>query len=184
MDERETNDAALVERARGGDAAAFDTLVRRHYRAGYAVALAILGRRADAEDACQEAWMRALARLESCREPERFAYWWLQIARNTARNLREARRVRATLPLEEAVERLRAGGPPAPDRIHPLRSRLERALADLTEIQREVVLLHDLDGWKHRDLAAVLGISEVMARQHLFQARRRLRRLLGAGREE
>jgi RNA polymerase sigma-70 factor (ECF subfamily) len=60
-----------------------------------------------------------------------------------------------------------------------LRSRLESALQGITEIQREVVLLHDLHGWKHREIADALDISEGMSRQHLMAARRALRERLG-----
>lgn len=63
------DDAALIVRARAGDADAFEELVRRHYRAAFAVALATAGSRQDAEDACQDAWVRALERLDSLRNP-------------------------------------------------------------------------------------------------------------------
>ncbi len=60
-----------------------------------------------------------------------------------------------------------------------LRHELESALAQLSQAQREVVLLHDLQGWKHPEIAEALSISEVMSRQHLYNARRRLRERLG-----
>ena len=179
MSERDPSDGILVAGACRGDPAAFDTLVRRHYRAAFAVALAILGRRADAEDVCQDAWVRALERLEDCRKPDRFAYWLLQIVRNRARNYLDRRRVRAAEPLEAAM----AAGPDDPQRDLDrkcLRARLEDLLSAIPEIQREIVLLHDLEGWGHRQIGGSLGISEIMSRQHLFQARRRLRELLGA----
>jgi RNA polymerase sigma-70 factor, ECF subfamily len=180
MDEKDRSDEILVEQARRGDPAAFDTLVRRHYRAAYAVALAILGRRADAEDVCQDAWVRALERLEDCRAPDRFVYWLLQIVRNRARNYLDYRRVRAAEPLEPDT----AAGADDPRKdleTELLRGRLEESLAQLPEVQRQIVLLHDLEGWSHREIAASLEISEVMSRQHLFQARRRLREHLGGG---
>jgi len=59
-----------------------------------------------------------------------------------------------------------------------LRGRLVRALQRLTLAQREVVLLHDLDGWTHAEIGDALGVSEVMSRQHLFQARKAMRALL------
>ena len=69
---------------------------------------------------------------------------------------------------------------PAKDaEIADLRGRLEAALGVLTATQREVVLLHDLDGWTHADIATAIGTSEGMSRQHLFNARRRLREALG-----
>jgi RNA polymerase sigma-70 factor (ECF subfamily) len=183
MSQKEPSDGALVARVRQGDAAAFDALVRRHYRVAYAVALAILGRRADAEDACQDAWIRALERLESCRKPERFVYWFLQIVRNRARNLLAAQRVRAAEPLASHQAIASASQDGRAQREYErrrLREQLEAALAQISEVQREVVLLHDLEGWTHRAIAEHLGISEVMSRQHLFQARRRLRAVLHA----
>ena len=180
MNDKVPGDGVLVARACRGDPAAFDALVRRHYRAAYAIALAILGRRADAEDICQDAWVRALERIEDCREPDRFVFWLLQIVRNRARNRIDYRRVREAEPLGPET----AAAPDNP-RKHlareRLRGRLEEALGELPEVRREILLLHDLEGWGHREIAEFLGISEVMSRQHLFQARRRLRGLLGVG---
>jgi len=179
MTDEQPNDGALVARAREGDAAAFDTLVRRYYTAAFGVALSILGRQADAEDVCQDAWVRALEKLDTCRKPDRFVFWFLQIVRNRARNLLDSRRVRATEPLES--EALAGSEDPKQDlERERLRARLEKALSGIPEIQREIVLLHDLEGWNHRDIAESAGISEVMSRQQLFQARRRLREILGA----
>jgi RNA polymerase sigma-70 factor (ECF subfamily) len=171
-------DAALVRQARRGDAGAFDTLVRRHYRAAYAVALAVLGNRADAEDVCQDSFLKALERLEDCREPEKFAGWLLQVVRNRARNYRDYRRVRRTASLDP--EWAASGDNPARavERAE-LRAAIMAALGSLSELQREVVLLHDLEGWPHRDVGETLGISEVASRQHLFLARRVLRERLG-----
>lgn len=172
------SDDSLVERARRGDAVAFETLVRRHYRAAFAVALATCGNGMDAEDVCQDAFLRALERLEDCRHPDRFRYWLLRIVRNRAHNFRDYRRVRAGVPLE-IVD---AAGPSdaARDATRAqLRRRLEAALAGIDPVEREVVLLHDLEGWRHRAIAEALGISEGRSRQHVFHARRKLRERLG-----
>lgn len=171
-------DKLLVERARRGDAAAFEALVRRYYRAAHALALAVLGNPMDAEDVCQDAFVRALERLDRLRQPERFSAWLLQIVRNRARNLRSYRRVRSALSLEnvEAASDDDAGREAESEQ---LRRQLESALTELSEIQREVVLLHDLEGWKHREIGELLGLSEGMSRQHLMSARRLLRERLG-----
>jgi RNA polymerase sigma-70 factor (ECF subfamily) len=173
-------DAILVQRARRGDAAAFETLVRRHYRAAYAVALAVLGNPMDAEDVTQDAFVRGLERMNEVREPERFKGWLLQIVRNQSRNYRGYRRLRTARPLDTVT----AAGPENPDRDAEraeLRGALESALGELSEVQREVVLLHDLEGWKHREIADSLAISQGMSRQHLMAARRALRERLGTG---
>ena len=177
------SDARLVARARAGDARAFEDLVRRHLRAAHAVALGVLGNPADAEDVCQDAFLAALERLEECRDPERFAAWLLRIVRNRALNVRESRSLRAGEPLEPGhSEAWTAADDPARDTERSeLRERLLAALAELTPAQREVVLLHDLEGFKHREIAELLGTSEGAARVQLFQARRALRRLLESG---
>jgi RNA polymerase sigma-70 factor (ECF subfamily) len=176
--EADLTDARLVERARRGDAEAFEDLVRRHYRAVYAVALGVLGNPMDAEDVSQDAFVRAMERLDEVRQPERFMPWLLQIARNRARNYHGYRKIRAAAPLE-AVSAAGDEDTASEAEQAELRSHLESALARLSEVQREVTLLHDMDGWKHREIAEVLGISEGMSRQHLMSARRALRATLG-----
>ena len=172
------SDAALVERARRGDAAAFESLVRRHYRTAYAAAFGVLSNRMDAEDACQDAFVRALEKLDELRQPERFAAWLVRIARNRAHNLRSYRRVRAAQPLD-TVSVPGLANPHGDMARGELRGRLEAALALLSDTEREVVLLHDLYGWKHREIADAIEVSEGMSRQHLMTARRRLREQLG-----
>lgn len=167
----------LVEQARRGDTRAFEGLVRAFYRAAYAAAFARTGNAMDAEDVVQESFVKALERLDEC-DPDRFGAWLLTIVRNRAHNMREREHVRATKP----IDAVRAESTDRTDHAveqHELGAALTKALATLPDAQREVVLLHDLEGWKHREIAEALGISEVMARQHLFQARRALRTALG-----
>jgi RNA polymerase sigma-70 factor, ECF subfamily len=183
LENAEPSDAQLVARTCAGDTLAFDALVRRHYRAAFAVALAHMGNRADAEDVCHDAFVRAADRLEDCRSPDRFIQWLCAIVRNHARNTLERNKVRRAASLEHDT----AASPDDSARaaeLSELRTRLEEALAVLTPAQREVVLLHDLDGWTHESIAESLGTSAGMSRQHLFHARKRLRALLGPGTKE
>jgi len=173
-------DARLIERARRGDGDAFDALLRRHMRAAYAVALAQTGDRDDAEDVCQDAFVTALERLDEVRRPEAFVGWLLQIVRNRAHNLRRHQKVRSALPLDAAGEApTRARGPAADAENAELRGRLIEALSHLTPTQREVVMLYDVQGWSHREIASAVGTTEGAARVHLHHARRALRALLG-----
>lgn len=169
----------LVERARSGDSAAFEELVRRHLRPAYVVALVELGDPVDAEDVCQDAFVTAIERLEECRQPERFEAWLLQIVRNRARDLRRRRIVRLASPLDEARAKADSADPARDAERAQLRDRLLAALAELPQVQRQVVLLHDLEEWRHREIAAELGLPEGTVRSHLFHARRTLRALLG-----
>jgi RNA polymerase sigma-70 factor (ECF subfamily) len=173
------SDASLVERTLAGDMTAADVLLRRHFRACYLIALSAVGDRADAEDVCQEAFIQALAKLHECRDSERFAAWLGAIVRNVGHNRRRYLQRRRTEVITEHSDL--AMHMPA-DRIaerRELRDRLLAALATLGRVQREVVLLHDLEGLRHREIAARLGLSEVMSRRHLSDARARLRRQLG-----
>lgn len=156
--------------------------MRRHSRATYAVAYAVMRNTMDAEDVCQDALVRALERLEECREPERFGAWLGQIARRRALNAREARRVRDA---ESLTPEIAAGASdPARDAENEeLGRKLMAGLERLSAAQRAVVLLHDRDGRTHREIGGIIGCSEGMSQQHLFAARKILRRHLGEMRD-
>lgn len=171
-------DARLVERARGGDAEAFDGLVRRHIRAARAVAMAVVANPHDADDVCQDAFITALQRLEQCRDPGRFAGWLLQIVRNGALNRIRYEKSRPAWPLEAASAQAGGSLPSRDLERAELRRQLTDGLDTLTPVQREVVLLHDLEGWPHRDIAELLGVAEGTSRYHLSTARRALRKVL------
>ena len=172
-------DAELVEGARLGDAWAFDTLVRRYARAAFAVALSTTGDDQDAEDVCQDAFVRALDRLEECRRPSQFAGWLLAIVRNRAQNVRRREQLRRAASLE-TTGIANADSPARDAERAELRRRLTEALGTLSVEECDVVLLHDLEGRTHGEIAGALGISEVTSRQRLFQARKRLRDQLRA----
>jgi RNA polymerase sigma-70 factor (ECF subfamily) len=172
-------DGELVRRVRRGDESAFGVLVERYQRAAYAVAYSVTGRHEDAEDAAQESFLVALRRLEECRSPERFAGWLMTIVRNRARNLVRRESLRET----DQVPAGASSGTPTPDRVtetRELRGLLREALAGLPEMQREIVLLHDLEGWKHREIAERLGLPPGTVRSHLHFARKALREVLSA----
>jgi RNA polymerase sigma-70 factor (ECF subfamily) len=162
----------LVIRARNGENECFSTLVRAHYRVAYCSALAIVRAAPEAEDVVQDALVSAFTDLESCREPSRFSGWLLTIVRHRAlMSLRRRGRVRR---MQEAAA---AEDPPEPAAQSDvlLRERLLAAAEVLTDRQAEVLFLHDLEGWTHPEIAAVLEISEVLSRQVLFEARKKMR---------
>lgn len=161
----------LVHRALRGERDAFTEIVRAFLRPAYSVALSMLGRPTDAEDVAQEAFLKAFASLESCREPERFVAWFFQIVRNRARNLLDSRRLR-DVPAD--VAKIPEFGAPASESAG-MREAILSALSALDPEKREVVLLHDLENWTHAEIAQALNISEVHSRQHLFRARQILR---------
>ena len=169
-----------MRRAREGDRDAFGQLVRRHLRAAHTAALAVARDADDADDVCQDAFVTALERLESCRPEEKFRPWLLTIVRNRAIDLRRRQQVRAAEPLETAGApgSDARSGEPSPLRSAEradVRSHLAAAVGTLTDVRREVLLLHDLDGWNHPEIAAHLGLAVGTVRAHLFWARRDLR---------
>ena len=172
------SDVVLVERARSGDREAFEALVRRHLRVAFAIALGILRDQQDAEDACQDSFIRALERLDEC-QPDRFAAWLLRIVRNTAISAQRRRKVRHAMPLDWANGARSTSDPSKDAERSALRDRLMAAMEPLPERQREVLLLHDLEGWRHREIGEALGMPEGTVRYTLFQARRAVRERLG-----
>jgi RNA polymerase sigma-70 factor (ECF subfamily) len=175
------DDADLVLAARGGDVRAFEALVRRHVATAYVVALGAIGEPADAEDAVQDALIQCYGRLHECRSPARFRAWFLRIVRNRAHNYREYLAVRRWEPIGESAGH--AGeGPAARLERTELRRELLSAINQEPEIRRQVLLLHDLSGMPHAEVATTLGISVLMSRHHLSVARRAVRkRLRSAG---
>lgn len=178
-------DAALVHAACSGDREAFGQLVRRHLAVAHRAARALLADAADVDDCCQDAFLAALVRLDECRPATKFRGWLLVIVRHRALDLLRRQRVRRAEPLDDGgaslPEALLATPAPGPHELAEraeLRARLTAALATLTPARRRVVLLHDVEGWSHREIAARLGIAEGTVRAHLFWARRGLRAML------
>jgi RNA polymerase sigma-70 factor, ECF subfamily len=173
----------LVERARAGDGEAFEQLVRLHMRAAYTVALSVTNDSADAEDVAQDAFITALEKLDDV-VPDRFSGWLMSIVRNRALNFRRAQTVRAAAPIE-VLEAMPSTSSPEQDTGRSLlRAELTAALGQLTETQRQVVLLHDLEGFKHREIGEQIGISEGASRFHLSTARAALRAILNGDMRE
>lgn len=173
------SDASLVARVRLGDSAAFEVLMQRHFRAAYLVALARVGEPADAEDVCQDAFLQSWESILQCRDPDRFSAWLIRIVRNTALNRREYLAVRAAESLDHVSPLASSSRANHHTDQQELRATLQRALAQLPLIQREVVLLHDLEGLTHGDVASRLDLSVLMSRRHLSDARKSLRVILG-----
>ena len=171
-------DARLVRRSRDGDRDAFELLVRRHLAVARRVALGVTRDPHDADDVCQEAFVKALTKIEDCRRPERFRSWLLTIVKNTALNAVDRERRRRTEPLEHAGSLEARGNPEADAEREALKERLATAVGDLPEMQRRVLLLHDYEGWSHGEIGRELGIAAGTSRYHLHEARKAVRRAM------
>jgi RNA polymerase sigma-70 factor (ECF subfamily) len=166
-------DRALAAAVIAGDEAAFRTLYRRHTPKLYRTAFRIAGGDTrDAEELTHDAWVRAVARLGTFEWRSQLSTWLVAIVVNCARE-----RWRADASLE-----LLASETAVPDReleATPARVDVERALARLPPGYREVVVLHELEGYTHEEIAELLGIEPGTSKSQLHHARRRLRALIG-----
>ena len=179
----EQDEGDLVARAAAGDRAAFGTLVQRYAGVARRVARAVLGNPEDADDAAQDAMLSALVKLEQYDRRRPFGPWLLRIVANAATDRRRRRTVRRAEPLDPGFV---AGGP-RPDTTaerRALAERLREALAELPERRRMAVVLFDVEGYSHGEIAEILGIPEGTVRSEVFHARRRLRALLADWRED
>lgn len=166
---------ALVLAAQAGDNTAFAGLVHRHQRRAYAVARAIVLSHDDAEDAVQEGFLHAFRALERFRPEQAFGAWLHRIVANAALDIARRRKVRDADELPETLSSPHRD----PAEAEELRTRLAHALGTLGERQRSVIVLHDVEGYKHAEIGALLGIPEGTARSDLHHARAHLRRQLG-----
>lgn len=174
-DERE-----LVLAAQRGEREAFSQLVRSHERRAYAVARAIVVNHEDAEDAVQEAFLHAYRALHRFLPDQAFGAWLHRIVANAALDITRRRKVRDADELPETV----ASPFRDPAEGSELRTRLRDALATLPARQRSVIVLHDVEGYKHAEIGAMLGIPEGTARSDLHYARSHLRGVLAKIRSE
>jgi RNA polymerase sigma-70 factor (ECF subfamily) len=170
----------LVVSAQRGNREAFAELVRAHQRRAYAVARAIVLDHHDAEDAVQDGLLHAYRALGRFRPGEPFGAWLHRIVANAALDLQRRRKVRSTAVLPETVA-LPFRDPAESDE---LRRRLSAALERLPERQRAVIVLHDVEGFRHAEIGEMLGIPEGTARSDLHHARAALRRMLSETRSD
>lgn len=177
--ERPADEKDLVLAAQRGEQAAFSELVRRHQRRAYAVARAIVINHEDAEDAVQEAFLHAYRAIDRFLPDQAFGAWLHRIVANAALDVTRRRKVRDADELPETV----ASPFRDPAEKGELRARLTEALNTLPARQRAVIVLHDVEGYKHAEIGQMLDIPEGTARSDLHYARSQLRQILGALRQ-
>jgi RNA polymerase sigma-70 factor, ECF subfamily len=170
-------DGALVARARAGDGTAFDELVRTYMEQAFRVAYRVVGHREDAEDLVQESFLAAYQYLESFEVGRPFGPWLMRIVLNRGANLRRSRARRSTEPETEGV----SDAPSALEESErqDLGRVLQDALGTLSERQRLIVTMFDVDGRTSAEIGEVLDLAPGTVRWHLHEARRQLRGVLG-----
>lgn len=173
------NEARLLDAARAGDRGAMGELYAAHAGRVYSVVRRLVGDEHVAEDVSHDAWMRAFGKLGSFRGDSAFGTWMHRLAVNTALNA--LRRAGRRPEVEEAVT---GGGPNGAGDGAILTQRvLEQALDRLPEGYRRVLVLHDVEGWTHEEIAERLGVAVGTSKSQLHKARARMRELLEPARK-
>jgi RNA polymerase sigma-70 factor (ECF subfamily) len=182
MVHRPDEEAALVERARAGDAAAFERIVERHQAAAFRVAWVLCGNAADAEEATQDAFVKAHRALRRFRPGAPLRPWLLTIAANEASNRRRAAGRREHLALRAAADRPPPASPSG-ESVALAAARdadLRAALARLAGADREVLWLRYFADLSEAEAAAALGCRRGTVKSRTSRALERLRNVMEA----
>lgn len=167
----------LVARAQKGDRTAFAALLREHQDEVYTLARRLVGDPHMASDVAQEAMIRAWRALPKFRGDARLSTWLYRITVNTAWTHKKRAGRHQSISIDDQTDvaaPLGADHPEMAGEILELRDRLRLALDRLPDAQREVVVLKDIYGWSHGEIAESMGISTTAAKVRLHRARARL----------
>ncbi len=172
--------AALIARGRDGDASALEAIYNRFRVSFFGLARRYAGDRATAEDLLQDIFVKIFTHLDNVKSAEMFPGWAYRIALNTCfSHLREKRvstaRNVALDDVEFALFDASAAGPES-----DLRKPLEEAIAGLPARLKQIFLLHDVQGFKHEEIASLLRLSVGASKSQLFKARLKIRDYLKA----
>ena len=169
-------EAELIERAGRGESAAQRSMYDLHAERVWAVVRRLAGDDALAEDWAQEAWIRVFRSLAGFRREASLSTWIHRIAVNVAVDGQRRRTREGTV--EPLDEELTAFGVSMGE--VELKVSLERALERLPGGMRQVLVLHDVEGYTHEEIGTALGVAPGTSRSQLFKARARLRQSLSA----
>jgi RNA polymerase sigma-70 factor (ECF subfamily) len=186
----DTDDAALVERCRNGDVAAFEPLVEKYRQRVWRLAYNVLRDREEAWDVAQDAFIKAFQALPSFRGQSAFYTWLFRIVMNVATDRARARAARGrafgteAVPEEEWDRVMVEQSPdaPAPDDAaagSQERARIMRALDTLPANHKQIIVLSDLEGLSYKEIAEVLSIPMGTVMSRLHNARKKLKDALG-----
>jgi len=183
-----TDEAQIIASILAGNTHEFHNLIRPHERSVYAMALSMLHNEADAEDAAQEAFLKAFRNLASFRGEARFSTWLISITLNEARSRLRSRKAAMTDSLDQPPEGQEHISPALlrdwreiPSQTlerKEVRQLLEEAITDLPFIYREIFLLRDVEELSVNESAEVLGITASSVKVRLHRARMMLQKKL------
>jgi RNA polymerase sigma factor (sigma-70 family) len=184
VEDRPLDEPALIVRAQRGDPAAYEQIVRAHQSIAFRTAWMITGSAAEAEEAAQEAFLKAHRALGRFRAGAPFRPWLLRIVGNEARNRRVAASRRERLAVRVAEERREGGAVPSPEAAlldHERRRNLLDAVESLGGRDRAVITCRYLLELSEAETAAALGVRRGTVKSRLSRALGRLRLAVEAG---
>src|SRR5258708_1003299 len=179
------NEAEIIQRATEGDPTAFECLYRSHCKRVYAVCLRMVGNTTEAEDLTQDALLLLFRKIHTFRGESAFSTWLHRLVVNTVlMHLRKK-----SLPVVSMETGPTPDGETTQSRVEIAASdlllegsidriNLGRCIAQLPAGSRAIFVLHDIQGYQHREIAEMLGRSEGVSKSQLHRARKRLRELL------
>ena len=168
-----TSDPLLVEKAKRGHRSAFEGLYRRHVGRVYALCLRMSADPALADELCQEVFVRAFERIDSFEGRSELTTWLHRLAVNVV--LTERRGSLRRLARVEPMEDPEADSRPRDGKDHAAAMSLEAAIGRLPEGARHVFVLYDVEGYKHEEIADLLGVTVGTSKAQLHRARQLLR---------
>lgn len=170
---------AIVQRAKAGDAAAFEELVNRYQNNVYRLALRMCGNAHDAEEVAQEAFVAAWRGLPSFRGESKFSSWLYQLTSNAAVDfLRREKRHRNTTLVEEQLELAADGTPQQDAETSEMRENLQKALLALTPEHRQIFLLRQMEQLSYEEIGQLLRLESGTVKSRLNRAKKQLRQIL------
>jgi RNA polymerase sigma-70 factor (ECF subfamily) len=186
----EFNEAAAIERAKQGDAQAFQELYDKHKRRVYSLCLRMTANTAEAEDLTQEAFLQLYRKIGTFRGESAFSTWLHRLSVNVV--LMHLRR--KSLPVVSLEETTQVGEDDTPKKDFGAedlalagsidRLQLQKAVNDLPPGYRTIFVLHDIEGYEHNEIAGIVGCSIGNSKSQLHKARMKLRDLLKMNRAE
>jgi len=182
-------EAEAIERAKQGDAEAFETLYHLHKRRVYSLCLRMTSNTAAAEDLTQEAFLQLFRKIATFRGESAFSTWLHRMSVNVVL-MQLRKKGLAVVPLEDTIESDEESPrkEPGADDVRLAgsidRLRLEKAIENLPPGYRAVFLLHDVQGYEHNEIAEMVGCSIGNSKSQLHKARMKLRELLKTSRAE
>ena len=171
-------DAELDARCRAGDAGAFEAVYRQHAPRLYTLACRMTGSPQDGEDLVQEIFLQAHRTLGTFKGESTLGTWLYRLALNQCLDFVRGRQARET-GVTGSLEDDPAAEPAAPRESPVMKLDLERAVQRLPDGYRAAFVLHDIEGFEHKEIGELLGITEGTSRSQVFKARMKLRAMLG-----